>query len=113
MTNFKIKTEITCIITLIIIGISFYTSFLPIDGKVENALFSSSPLTSQGGVHWPGNSSEWTEIDPADQGLDAIKISEMFDLIESSSYDVHSVIIVRNGYLIEEEFLNESFSLVP
>ncbi|MHA1242145.1 MAG: serine hydrolase domain-containing protein, partial [Promethearchaeota archaeon] len=36
------------------------------------------------------------------------KISQMFDLIESSSYDVHSVIIVKNGYLIREEFLNDS-----
>ena len=63
---------------------------------------------AQGDVYWPTNSSQWSEINPADQGLDSDKISEMFDLIESSSYDVHSVIIVRNGYLITEEFLNGS-----
>ena len=110
MKIFKKKnlSKITCIISLVLISTSFFSSLLPINGKVEDSSLSYSPLTSQGGVYWPTNSSEWTEIDPADQGLDAAKISEMFDLIESSSYDIHSVIIVKNGYLIREEFLNDS-----
>jgi len=110
MKIFKKKnlSKITCIISLVLIGASFFSSLLPINEKVEDSSISYSPLTSQAGVYWPTNSSEWTEIDPADQGLDSAKISEMFDLIESSSYDVHSVIIVKNGYLITEKFLNGS-----
>ncbi|MHA1242107.1 MAG: hypothetical protein ACTSQU_15205, partial [Promethearchaeota archaeon] len=104
----KNLSKITCIISLVLISNSFFSSLLPINRKVEDSSLSYSPLTSQGGVYWPTNSSEWTEVNPADQGLDATKISQMFDLIESSSYDVHSVIIVKNGYLIREEFLNDS-----
>jgi len=57
---------------------------------------------------WPPNSSEWTEVAPEEQGLDSKKISEMFEFIEKNSYDIHSVIIVRNGYLLTEEYLYNS-----
>ena len=57
---------------------------------------------------WPSNSSEWTEVPPEEQGLDSDKIAEMFEFIEKQSYDVHSVIIVRNGYLLTEKYLNNS-----
>jgi len=57
---------------------------------------------------WPGNSSEWEEVAPEDQGLNSSKISEMFEFINSSQIDIHSVVIVRNGYLITEEYLYSS-----
>jgi len=84
-------------ILLISISSSLFLSFLRLNGGIQDGFSAFLPKTAQGYLHWPGNSSEWTEINPADQGLDAAKISQMFDLIESSSYDVHSVIIVKNG----------------
>ena len=57
---------------------------------------------------WPSNSSEWTEVAPETQGLDSDKIAEMFEFIEKNSYDVHSVIIARNGYLLTEKYLSNS-----
>jgi len=57
---------------------------------------------------WPSKSSEWTEVAPEEQGLDSGKIAEMFEFIENARYDIHSVIIVRNGYLLTEEYLYNS-----
>jgi len=57
---------------------------------------------------WPSNSSEWIEVE---QGLDSSKIAEMFEFIEKKSYDLHSVIIARNGYLLTEEYLHNSQTL--
>jgi len=57
---------------------------------------------------WPSNSSEWNIIDPEEQGLDSDKIAAMFEFIEKNSYNIHSVIIARNGYLISEEYLHKS-----
>jgi CubicO group peptidase (beta-lactamase class C family) len=57
---------------------------------------------------WPSNSSEWTEVAPEEQGLDSNKIDEMFEFIEKNSYDVHSIIICRNGYLVKEAYLHNS-----
>ncbi len=106
--NKKRSIKVTCIVSLILICTVLSLSLLRFTSEGEDYSSRFSPLTAQGDVHWPGNSSEWTEIDPADQGLDAAKISQMFDVIESSSYDIHSVIIVKNGYLVREEFLNDS-----
>ena len=57
---------------------------------------------------WPSKSNEWTEVTPEEQGLDSNKIAKMFEFIEKNSYDVHSVIIARNGYLVTEKYLSNS-----
>ena len=62
-------------------------------------------------IFWPSNSSEWTEVVPEEQGLDSKKISEMFEFIKKNSYNLHSVIIARNGYLLTEEYLHNSQTL--
>ncbi len=59
-------------------------------------------------IFWPSNSSDWKEVAPEEQGLDSGKISEMFEFIEKNSYNIHSVIIVRNGYLLTQEYLYNS-----
>ncbi|NVM44830.1 MAG: serine hydrolase [Candidatus Lokiarchaeota archaeon] len=64
---------------------------------------SDSNLSTQD-VYWPGDSSEWTEVEAETQGLDSDKIAAMFrDMM--LYIDIHSIIIVRNGYLIVEEYL--------
>jgi len=61
---------------------------------------------SNGETYWP--TFEWNEVTPESQGLDSNSISRMFDYIEEGSQDVHSVIIVRNGYLLTEKYLYDS-----
>lgn len=59
-------------------------------------------------VHWPTH--EWNLTDPSDQGVNNSTIYEMYDYIETNSLNIHSVSIVRNGFLIHEEYLS-GFSL--
>ena len=54
-------------------------------------------------VFWPTN--EWNITDPCDQGMNNSIIYSMYDYIEDNFIDLHSVSIVRNGYLIHEEYL--------
>ena len=105
----KIEKLFTCIILLVFIT-SFSVASLSmrkISTNVENTPFSVSNLSTQD-TFWPGNSSEWNEVAPEDQGLDSDKISDMFEFVEDNSLDIHSVIIVRNGYLLTEEYLHNS-----
>ncbi|KKK90288.1 hypothetical protein LCGC14_2724570, partial [marine sediment metagenome] len=53
-------------------------------------------------------SSEWTEVAPEEQGLDSDKITQMFEYIETRRFDIRSVIIVRNGHLLTEKYLDNS-----
>ncbi|KKN35693.1 hypothetical protein LCGC14_0781010 [marine sediment metagenome] len=107
----KIKVEklIICMISL-----AFITSFSivslsrrGINTIVDDYSFSASNLSTQD-TFWPPNSSDWTEVAPETQGLDSDKIAEMFEFIEENSHGIHSVIIVRNGYLLTEEYLYNS-----
>jgi len=105
----KIEKLIFCMISLALIAsFSIATSSRRgINTNVDDYSFSVSDLSTQDTL-WPGNSSEWTEVAPETQGLDSDKISAMFELIEDNSYDIHSVIIVRNGSLLTYEYLHNS-----
>jgi len=105
----KIEKLLTCLISLVLIT-SFSLGFLSMQGistNVDDSSFSDSNLSTQD-THWPGNSSEWTEVAPETQGLDSDKIAAMFRYIERIGFDIHSVIIVRNGYLLLEQYLSNS-----
>ena len=54
-------------------------------------------------LNWPGNS--WVDTDPADQGMNNSTLYQMYDYIETNSLNVHSVSVVRNGFLVHEEYL--------
>jgi len=54
-------------------------------------------------LNWPGGS--WVDTDPADQGMNNSTIYDMYDYIDTNSLNVHSVSIVRNGFLVHEEYL--------
>ncbi|MCK4383771.1 MAG: serine hydrolase, partial [Candidatus Lokiarchaeota archaeon] len=108
----KIEKRLTCIISLVLI--TFFSlaplSMRGINTNSDNSPFSVTNLSTQD-TYWPGNSSDWTEVAPETQGLDSDKIAAMFRLIEQNSYNIHSVIIVRNGYLLTEEYLYNSILL--
>ena len=78
-----------------------------ISTNVNDSSFSV-PNLSVLDMIWPPNSNEWTEVAPETQGIDPDKIDEMFEFINSSQIDIHSIVIARNGYLLLEEYLWES-----
>ena len=108
MRNKIVKLFTSMILLVLITSCSIgFLSMQGISTIVDDFSFSVPNLSAQD-TFWPPNSSEWTEVAPETQGLDSDKISEMFEFIEDNSYDIHSVIIVRNGYLLTEEYLYNS-----
>jgi len=107
MKNRLVK-RITCMISLVLIT-SFPLTSLLMRGISTNVddFSDSGPRLSAEDTFWPPNSSQWTEVAPETQGLDSDKIAEMFEFITENSYDIHSLIIVRNGYLLTEEYLHD------
>lgn len=51
---------------------------------------------------WPTEG--WKASTPEAQGMDSAKIDEMFKYIEKYKFDIHSLLIVRNGYLVTEGY---------
>ncbi len=105
----KIKKQLTGIIVVSLIA-AFSIGALTVRGISMNVNDSSfaPPNLSALDMIWPPNSRDWTEVPPETQGIDPDKIDEMFEFINSSQIDIHSIVIARNGYLLLEEYLWES-----
>ena len=54
--------------------------------------------------YWPTNG--WQNSTPSEQGMDEAVLQSMIDHIIDEDLDVHSVIVIRNGYIVLEEYPN-------
>ena len=76
-------------------------AFLHIDGyAVSNSHYYSMRQRD----YWPTNG--WQNSTPADQGMDESILQAMVDHIIDEDLDVHSVIVIRNGCIVLEEYPN-------
>ena len=57
--------------------------------------------------YWP--TENWEISTPEEQGLDSSKIEQLADYVEQDNYDYDSVIIVKNGYIVYENYFNSNF----
>jgi len=53
-------------------------------------------------TYWPTEG--WRTSSPEAQGMDSAVLDEMFKYIQESNLDIHSLLIVRNGYLVTEGY---------
>ncbi|MFW9958533.1 MAG: serine hydrolase domain-containing protein [Candidatus Odinarchaeota archaeon] len=56
------------------------------------------------GDYWP--TLGWRNSTPEEQGMSSSRLQEMVNHIISSELDVHSVIVIRHGYVVLEEYPN-------
>ncbi len=55
-------------------------------------------------IEWP--TTEWRTSSPEAQGMDSALLAQLFDRIERDKINLHSVLIVRNGYLVLEAYFH-------
>jgi CubicO group peptidase (beta-lactamase class C family) len=56
--------------------------------------------------YWPTDG--WLDSTPEEQGMNSTILQEMLDYIEDRNYDIYSVVVIRNGYKVFENYF-ESF----
>ncbi len=64
--------------------------------------FSHVSYSQTTGSYWPDD--EWRISTPEEQGVDSKILIEMFQKIQSSALDFHSIVVIRNGYIITEAY---------
>ncbi len=57
---------------------------------------------SQTGAYWP--TAGWRTSSPEDQGMDSQKLADMLDAVQQKHLDLHSLLVIRNGYLVSETY---------
>lgn len=59
-------------------------------------------LTAEPGGAWP--TTEWNTSTPEEQGLDSRQLDELLKAIEQRGLNLHSLLIIRHGYLVSENY---------
>lgn len=59
-------------------------------------------LTAASGAYWP--TEDWRSSTPEAQGMEAGKLAEMLDAIQEQHLNLHSLLVIRNGYLVSETY---------
>ena len=81
----------------------FLLSALP--QSIDNRTFAMEriniPATERD--YWPTDG--WLNSTPEEQGMDPSRLQGMIDYIEDNSLAIHSVVVIRNGYKVLEEYL--------
>jgi CubicO group peptidase (beta-lactamase class C family) len=85
---------VLCVLTVMLVG----CSSLP----VTVAPVSTSTPTSDTGVYWPTEA--WRTSSPEEQDMDSEKLAQLLDVIQQQRLDLHSLLVIRNGYLVSETY---------
>jgi formylglycine-generating enzyme len=84
-------------ITHIILVVAFLASILP------GIAFSDE--------YWPDQ--DWRTSTPEEQGIDSAMIADMLEHIAQQRIDIHSFLLIRNGYLVTEVYVNPYSPEIP
>ncbi|MHA2104943.1 MAG: serine hydrolase domain-containing protein [Candidatus Hodarchaeales archaeon] len=69
---------------------------------------SSPSLGTQTPDYWPTEG--WQVSTPATQNMSKSKLENMVNYIKDQNYAIDSVLIVKNGYIVFEEYLNPDYN---
>ena len=59
--------------------------------------------------YWP--TTGWRSSVPEIQGVNSTRLQEMHDYLETQPLDLHSVLIIRNGYIVYEDYPNSLYDV--
>jgi len=65
----------------------------------SQAIATQQPITPQdSNTYWPTQG--WRTSTPEEQGMDSMILAAMMEAIQHENYEIDSVIVIRNGYLV-------------
>jgi CubicO group peptidase (beta-lactamase class C family) len=76
------------------------TTPTPLPAEAAAAPTPASTVQSSG--EWP--TTGWSTSTPEAQGMDAQKLTEMLQAIKQQGLNLHSLLIIRHGYLVSENY---------
>jgi CubicO group peptidase (beta-lactamase class C family) len=108
------KVNILAIVTVVIIGLPIpqYSNFIPADIITFNRrLEADHPFEIQETPRDYFPTYEWRMCEPEEQGMNSTRLSEMMSYIDDSNWPIDSIIIVRGGYIVWEDYLSLEYNM--
>jgi CubicO group peptidase (beta-lactamase class C family) len=90
-------TQLVALLWMIIVLLTGCSNSL--DTVVPSNVSAYTPQTS---TYWPTEA--WRISSPEDQGMDSQKLEQLLDTIQQQRLNLHSLLVIRNGYLVSETY---------
>ena len=100
-------------IRYIAIFIGFIIPFAGCEKYDDDPVFPASDFIAEGeyqGEDWPND--EWRSCAPGEVGMDPKKLKELNEevrLLLEMNIDIHSIIIVKDGYIVAEQYYSDDY----
>ena len=94
LIEMKKTTLTTCVITLTLLSLTFPQNAIGISALERD--------------YWPTNG--WLTSSLREANMSQTRIEDMFVYIEDNNFDMDSILVVKNGNLTIEEYLNEEYT---
>ncbi len=72
--------------------------------SAETAVPPTAAPAAQPAVYWPTDG--WRTSTPEEQGMDSAPLAEMAAEIGERNMNIHSLLVIRNGYLVSENYFS-------
>lgn len=83
--------------------LAFLLVLLAASGCVETPdSGDESASVNESATYWPTEG--WRTSTPEQQGMDSEKLAELLDYVEENDINIHSLLIIRNGYVVADAY---------
>ena len=65
----------------------------------------------EAGTYWPTD--DWRTAEPEELGMDGSQLSELSEYIDENDVEIHSVLVIKDGYLVAEYYFNDFDKDIP
>jgi len=80
----------------------------PMPSPSSTPSLSSTPAPAP---YWPTEG--WKTSSPEQQGMDSEQLAKMFDAIQQSNANIHSLLVIRHGYIVAEAYFHPYQTEIP
>jgi CubicO group peptidase (beta-lactamase class C family) len=94
------------IVFILLISIISFTN-ISITSNLTKSAYSAAPSNTVRD-YWP--TERWRNTTPEDQGMNSATLQNMLNNIEEENYQIDSVIVIRNGYIVLEEYPTSNYN---
>ncbi|MHA2322972.1 MAG: serine hydrolase domain-containing protein [Candidatus Thorarchaeota archaeon] len=94
-------------VVLLLITLTLFLPLAEIQAQIPVRVSDSITSDESTRDYWPTNG--WRNRTPGQQGMSATILNDMIDFIEEQEYPIDSILIIKNGYSVLEEYPGDNF----
>ena len=91
------------IVTLLLLSLSLSS----VSG--HNYVPTESRIKAEDRDYWPTEG--WRNATPEDLSMDSSRLQGLVDYVEENDYPIHSVVVIKNGYIVLEDYFGSHFDV--